>query len=131
MNDTLQNTVNQVLQGAISQATKGAEFLREQIPDILQQLLMWNLAKDGLLVALAMLSVFIAYKATFKWADQSRSSYDNEWKLPKIASAIFGIIASGITTVFAVIALFDAVKILVAPKVWLLEYAAELVRYAR
>jgi hypothetical protein len=125
MNDTLQNTVNEVLQGAISQATKGAEFLKEQIPDILQQLLAWKLAEASIKTAVGLVGIALtvwAGKHLWRWVRKEDSGYEPMMVflgLPLVPSFI---LASNF---------FDAVKILVAPKVWLLEYAAELVRYAR
>lgn len=48
MNEQLQNTVNTVLQKAIEGATQGAEFLKDQIPDVIQQLLVWKLVENCL-----------------------------------------------------------------------------------
>jgi hypothetical protein len=127
MNEQLQNTVNEVLLGAVEQAAKGAEFLKGQLPDVVQQLLMWNLVASLLMTAICSAGVIAAYLTTFKWADQTLDKY-GRWKEAKVAAAIGGGIAGALLTVTAIVQMFNALKIWIAPKVWLIEYAASLVK---
>ncbi len=124
MNEALQNTVNDILQGAIAQATKGAEFLQEQIPDVVQQLLAWKLAEASIKTVLGVLGIVAvvwAGKRLWRWVRNEDCGME-----PMVAFLVLPL--------FPCIALasnfLDAVKIVVAPKVWLLEYAAGLVRNA-
>jgi hypothetical protein len=123
----IEDAAAQILQGAIDSATKGAEFLKEQIPDLLKQLLAWNLAADFMVMALAAVVAFVSWKAVTKWVDQELDC--GMWAFPKVLASIIGGIASGDLTIGAIISMFDALKIIIAPKVWLLEYASSLIRH--
>lgn len=121
--DQLENAAAQVLQSTINAATQGAEFIKDQIPDLLKQLLMWNAASDVLFVVMTIGIVFLAFKffpKFSKWADDGGGDIFY-WAFAGPACAVF----SG----FAMEKIWDAAEILIAPKVWLLEYAAHLVKH--
>lgn len=121
MNEKLENTVNEILQKSIDAATQGAEFVKDQIPDLLKQLLMWHAARDIILVVMMLLTLTLALVSLKKLV---RDIDDVFWGV----CSIVGGIVSLILLIVGMHALFDLVEILVAPKVWLLEYGANLIR---
>lgn len=128
MNEQLQQTINEILQKAIAATGDGVEFLKGQIPDVLQQLLAWSLCRDYMLML-----VFALLIAVFPVWFRLTPKYDPDFTTIKtmsgsrICALMFGGFGSAICGIGFLFALFDAVQIHVAPKVWLLEYAAHLV----
>lgn len=117
----LEDAAAQVLTGAIDAATKGAEFLKDQIPDLLKQLLAWHLASDLLFQIIPVVLIFLAckyYPRLWKWDDDGMPSF--------FVGSIGGCLTLG-TTVIGICKAFDALEICVAPKVWLLEYGVSLI----
>ena len=111
-----------VLNRALEGANAAGDFLKEKLPDVLQQLLLWNIWKHSLVVALYLtvmvLSVLLIRKA---WKEN--------WDEAVAAFVTFvGIFACVIFSLIMISSLFELVQLLVAPKVWLLEYAANLLK---
>lgn len=126
MNEQLQNTVNEILQKAISAAMAGADFLANQIPDVLQQLLLWNLSQNLALGAIFATSagtiLTFLYKDVKKcWSDRLTD------EVGAFLIAVFGGMAP---MAASCLCFLNALKIWIAPKVWLLEYAASLVKHS-
>lgn len=111
-----------VLNKAISAAEKGGEFLAEQIPDVVNQLLMWHMMK-GIVMLLGSLLVFglFVYFSVKLWR-YLKTPYAE-------VDAIMAILPLGLLWI-PIVALFNLtwLQILIAPKVYLIEYAASLVK---
>jgi len=126
MNEQLQNTVNEILQKAIAGATQAGEFLKDQIPDVVQQLLTWKLtesAVEGVGCVVGVVALGIAYKKFCKLIARMDTDY--------FARSLAGAFSGGGVVVLSVASLsnlLEVLKIWLAPKVWLLEYAASLVK---
>lgn len=140
------NKANQGVDGAVS-------FMSAELPDVIHQLLVWNVISScawaivGLVVlgisALVMKSWKImsrdelqaAYDAGEKWTRFGGSGsltsikFDSLMRGEGVALKIFScslIIAIG--ALIFVGNLLDVAKILIAPKIWLIEYAASLAK---
>ena len=111
-----------VLNRALEGANAAGDFLKEQLPDVLQQLLLWNIWKHSLVVALCptviVLSVLLIRKA---W----KEDWDEPIWVPITFICLF---ACAICPLVMLGSLFEIVQIVVAPKIWLLEYAANLLK---
>lgn len=151
MNEQVQERAMAMLEKVINNAVASmegvAEFAQEQLPDLIQQLLMWKMA-ESLIVAIFPLSLSIFFSVVFfkvvmKILNSSESR-DNDNCAPYVPnfwwgthglSPVAGLIIS--VLIFACIVIFsltlvtiniDWLYIMIAPKVYLLEYAAELVK---
>lgn len=121
----LEETVNQILQNAISSAQQGTEFLKDQIPDVVKQLLLWKTCDYAISLTLCVLWAILLFwkvlpcmKRLYDWDDDG---------FPSILASAAVLITSGIAIVGFFASLYDFIQIIAAPKVWLLEYAASLV----
>lgn len=121
MTTELEKTVNDVLIGAIQKAKEGTDFLAGQVPDVIDQLLRWSFWSS--VVWMTMWGVvFIIFVWCGKTLGKNLKAQgdDEEWKFLPYVLSIFPFGAS-----FNY--LLDCLKIAIAPKVWLLEYAAHLI----
>ena len=122
MNEQLQNTVNEILQRSIEAFNKGADWMAGQIPDVIEQLLMWHATKSFILFFVAFaLSVAFALniKRFYRFVRAELEGAEPLVSLPVAMSMFF---------LWLAIQELAWLQILIAPKLYILEYAAELVK---
>lgn len=123
-----------VLSSLITKVTAGADaviqFGSEQLPEVLKQLLIWNFTYSLLLWVIS-LSILIGYlwwmSVKWKWWMKNKAttstSTDNFYS---IITFIWSILA--FLSLIMFFSNLDWLKIWVAPKLYLLEYAASLIK---
>ena len=131
MDDKLQEALLNILNNVTQSVENGVSFLSEQLPDVIHQLLLWKAVESGIhFVILLALCIGLGIAAC-KFLKAGR-----EYK-PKNAcddKAIGYFLLFGITLFIACVAFVFAsnqlewLKILIAPKMYLIEYAAQLVK---
>lgn len=131
MNEELKNKANEVLLQLLNKATEVGEAAVAEIPLVVQELLTWKFATS---LALFLFWLFVAIAAWygvyrfFKWGlskdDHGRSNIYN--KHMEEFAILLPLIAACLTPWFLVCHTW--IKIWLAPRVYLLEYAASLVR---
>lgn len=127
-------TLEEVLVDAIEKAQgateKGVEFAIEQTPDLIQQALYWHATFSVLEMLCALVIIGVAIKLDFmqyRWiCAQDKQCWDQEW----LGLYLGNLIGHGLLVFVPVTALWslDWLKILIAPKLWLLEYAVSLAK---
>lgn len=126
MKENLQNTVNEALNGIIETAAQIKQFSLEQIPDILNQLLMYKLAEAIAVIVVSIILIILSYVWFAKLAGQGKEY--GMYKDSKIIAAIIGGGISVFSLGYIIFAIFDILKITIAPKLYLIEYAARLIK---
>ncbi len=119
MNETLQNAAADAIKKAIIALENGSEWLSGQIPDLIQQYLMYNLLYN----LIWFFVWFIVFSSTIYLSYRWRNSV--EFQKGFFVISIFFFLISFLEML---ICGFDALKIWIAPKVFLLEWAASLVK---
>ena len=145
-----QTELTAAIAGAVTKTVGAVEtaagFLSAQAPEVIEQLLMWNLVKSSLLFFLGLLFIYTAHIFSKKWDGvgviiRPDTPYDSRKRHePTLTHDRYGLLnAYGIflslfvaASLFIGISLmllnFDWLKILLAEKIWLMEYAAYMVR---
>ena len=129
MNEQLEKTLQSALIDLIETATTAKDFIIAEIPDVVNQLLIWEATKSGLSTAFSILLIvifFIAWKKIIqieKYLKENNSQF--EYNLYGLSFAVSVIIYIPITIQFTSL---DWLKIWIAPKLYLIEYAAELTK---
>ena len=119
MNKQLQNALATILNKAIA----AGDFAIEQAPDVVRQLLTYNFVLS-LLWFLAALVFFAGYTfGTYKFTKWLKS----EGELSDVAGAVVFMLVVGMAITLAMSSL-TWLKIWLAPKIFILEYAAALVK---
>lgn len=120
----------EALKSFVAELKEGAEWAKVQIPEVVHQLVMWRIAQDIALIVVFPIFVLIFFSLGFPIRNRSKTlkSYDTD------LSEFFGttfIIIGAIATIASVAALFiaglDLLELIFAPKIWLLEYTANLI----
>lgn len=124
MNEELQVVVTSILEKSLKVAEASGEFLVEQTPEVLQQLLLWHGVESGIwfTVNLATLLVIVFYliPKSVKGCKDKDGNWE-EW-CPML---MFWSIPIVITLLSVDIVWL---KILIAPKLYLLEYATSILK---
>lgn len=127
MNEELQKQIAAILKQALEAAQHGGQWLAGQIPDVLRQLLVWNITV-GALCALGLLVLLILDVVAWRKA----AAYEGAADIYRSGNGYFtAAMMTGIACLpgtFLLMGASDGLKAFVAPKLFLLEYAANLVK---
>lgn len=135
MNNELENTANEALRAIIDNAAAAKDFILAELPEVVQQLLMWKVAESliwcimGIIYAGIFLTIFIKgwryIVKAFKDGSFEHGGYLCENNLEPVPWIIT--VSSLFPLAFSPL-FFDLawLQIWIAPKVYLLEYAAKL-----
>lgn len=144
MNPETTEILNDALRKAIDVASKTGDFVVQQAPDVVQQLIVFNTVSTGLFAGLglgliavggrfaqwAMRAASVRYMDSNdaknpSWYEKARRLYRVDYEGWGWGPAAVSIMA-GATLFLTNISEF--LKLVLAPKVWLLEYAASLIK---
>ncbi len=127
MNEQLQNALAEILGKTLNGIDAASSFVVAELPDVIQQLLTWYAVKGFIymLIGVFIWSLpFISYRRLNKW-HKERDGYNDlflEVAMPVSLISLLVLCVSG-----SLINL-DWLQIMIAPKIWLIEYASELVK---
>lgn len=127
MNPETTEILNGALRKAIEVASKTGEFVVQQAPDVVQQLIVWKTAAYALELVISV--VFTAWMVWIIRKLHKSVDYDSYEAPPYIIGMVFAALFGACSTLFCSLpSAFALLKITLAPKVWLLEYAAALIK---
>lgn len=141
MNEQLESAVVKILERAISGIDSSVEFMQAELPDVIEQLLSWYMVKgimtvaEGVFFVIPLIVLIRLYsKQDIKgaqsdsfWVDYSSYS-ENKMGAGVAVSGIFLVIFAAMGVCHAFDGIREIFKIWIAPKIWLMEYAASLVK---
>jgi hypothetical protein len=115
--------LSQALYELITKTTEAALFVEGQIPDVINQLLNWHIIYYSFIMLIGLVLFFGSFWVLFSTesGDDKVEKKEEEFKLGWVI-ALFMFIGS----FFAMN--MQWFKIWIAPKVWLIEYAAQLAK---
>ena len=136
MESELQNKFEEVLLSLITQAEDAAVFIKGEIPEVLEQLLMWEFAHSlAMFIIGVLIPVAVFIGSRFWWSkikDKDAGSsnefmgIDHNYSFPWF---FLSVIASVIAlAAFNRLINLTWLQIWLAPKVYLIEYSSELVK---
>lgn len=124
MNDEMQKALADILSKTLRGVESAGDFLMSQIPEVIQQLLLYHAVKSFLLMLFCLLTgsliMFCACRLEKRWKKEG------EW-VNQGTAFFFG----GIATFCCIAGVFfnmQWLQIWLAPKLYLIEYAAKLVK---
>lgn len=129
MKDAIQEQFLSIVTAAVETGKDVVEFAMDQAPLLVQEILRFAVFEHSFGVIVSLLTLFAIYKA-WKFVAKHWESIESECAEPFVF--VFGIMGSLIGGSFVVIHLFisaaSLAKVLLAPRLYLIEYAASLVR---
>jgi hypothetical protein len=126
MTEKMELVLAEALTKALDVAEKTGDFVVEQSPEVVQQLLMWKMIISMIGFFAVVLSIF----ALVVWLSKAMIFLKKMDDAEIIPLCIFGAVIHGALTLLIGkgFGAFTWLKILIAPKLYLLEYAAALVK---
>lgn len=128
--DTMEQTLIEVINKSVSAVEKGADWMAGQLPQVAEQFLMYHLFEA---IALCIFSsgYLIAYAFYLKYAF-SKAECPGYSRFDTSEGVTFLVLFGGVAVIFDIgvfiINLLRVIKICIAPKVYLLEWAASVVK---
>ena len=131
MNELLEEQATNAMAGLIESFVAVKDFTIEQAPDVIDQLLAWNYTVSLMAcVAVACcvpVSIFIAAKAAKEWELVEGPYNDGKAFVWSFIAGVFGV-ATLVATPCVISENLDWLQITIAPKLYLIEYAASLAK---
>ena len=135
LNNNMQDALAVLINKAVGGIDAASGFLQEQIPDVIHQLLVWKMCEallsTGIFLGLSVLFSIILrliYKKHLKEQSKSCCEREDGWDVLLMGSGIFFFLFEIVTCIVVFSNISTALQIWLAPKVWLIEYAARLVK---
>lgn len=134
VNNNLQDALATLINKTVTGADAATSFLQQQVPDVIHQLLVWKMVEAGVTIASLLLLFIAAFVVFWKWykyanARKEECSWDVSALVAWGVSLTFSIGVLGIPAVIVIVSsATTALQIWIAPKVWLIEYAAKLLK---
>lgn len=122
MNDQLQKALADIINKSMAGIDATKEFLIKETPDVIQQLLLWYGVYKFILFCLGVLlivCIIIGNYKQVKWLNKNKL-WGEPWVTFNMAQALF------MVPIVATVNI-EWLKIWIAPKIWLIEYASRLV----
>jgi hypothetical protein len=133
MNEQLSIALATILEKALAAAQTGGQFLSEQLPDVIQQLLLFKAIESAVVCAIGLaICAAIAVAGYRLWKAGVAipyNKYDNDGREGRMIIGCAMQIAAGVIA-SCILTHMTWLQIWLAPKVYLLEYAAQLVKPA-
>lgn len=117
-----------VLLGLIQKASDGVDsavaFSQAQIPDVVNQLLLWNAMSSAIICMVCVILIIPCVYWSIKAFGGNVADGDSDaaFLIVTFSSIVVSV------SIFTMVLNFDWLKILIAPKLYLLEYAAALIK---
>lgn len=144
--------LNTVLIGAVTKTVDAVEtateFLAAQAPEVIDQLLMWHMVKSALLCMIGVLVLSTLVFCKRSWVGKgdkkdptkgydyqnryATSTHDGDGDISGVGTII--LMSAGLIGIVGSMIIghnMDWLQILVAEKIWLMEYATDMVRKVR
>lgn len=138
MKDKMDQALISLIEKSVSAVEEGVTFLSQEIPDVARQLLMWEMVYSLIYFFFGMLLFILPLLAIKKWGGKGQLIGEGKYRetLTHDDEGMFDADLVGlvimVTGVSWVVALFlielDWLKIVIAPKIYLIEYVTQLIK---
>ena len=130
MNET-DKQLAEILKKGLETAEKTGNFIVEQAPDLIRQLLIWKTVEYSVYVILGISLIIYFYRWTKKVSKEMKENEDDfeDYFMDSIANILIAIgqLSLLITGIILIAEnLQDLIQIVFAPKIYLIEYSAKL-----
>lgn len=123
----LEKALTEILNKGVAGVEKGVNFLSAELPEVIEQLLLWKACYSVIELLAGLLLIFACFKIPFiVYKKYKFAEWDDYVQIPVV-------IIGGLTLMIAFIGgicliNFRWLQIWIAPKIYLIEYAAKLIK---
>lgn len=130
MNDDLQKALAEILKKTTQGVEAGVGFLQRELPDVVQQILIWHGVNSAIFFVLGLaILAYCPWKSKKLW--DKGTEVENANKHACVDGYIYGVLTCWFLSAVGLVIVFTNLtwlQILIAPKLYLIEYAASLVK---
>lgn len=133
---SLEAALADMITRATTSAGKATDFLVAEVPEVLEQLVMWYGVKSGLLCLIGVIGLIFTVRFIKRNSGCGKQKDDGKYRYT-LTHDSYGTVGPHCLALVASLAPFigfycllnlEWLQILIAPKVWLIQYGAELTR---
>lgn len=134
VNNNLQDALATLINKTVTGTDAATGHLQQQVLDVIHQLFVWKMVEAGATIASILLLFIVAFAVFRKWHKYAKARKEERpwaesalvtWEVSLYASSI----VLGIPAVIVMVSSFTTVlQIWIAPKAWLIEYTANLLK---
>lgn len=117
MNEQLNEALTKLIEKALSGIDAAGDFMAGEVPEVINQLLVWHAVESFIHMIFGLILIFAPIIFSVKYWKKIEDACAEPFLTLIIFPAIIG----------SVVFDMDWLKILIAPKIYLLEYAAKIV----
>lgn len=128
LSDPTNQQIATILQSLVEGVQKTGQWMVGQLPDVLHQLVVWTIVKGFAFLGVFIIVSVIGYLVTFKSVDQK--NYGGGWSDAKGFSCVIFFIICTILLIVTWANMSNALEAWIAPKLFLLEYASNLLKHS-
>lgn len=125
----------ELITSVLESLDEAKDFVLSELPDVIQQLLMWKMAEGSILVLIGLALSFIAYQilkpshwVLGDYLNKCRYSSSLDMNVKGFICLIAGGLSSMVGPLMVAHNLMTPLQIWIAPKVYLIEYASALIK---
>jgi len=128
MNEQANKILAELLQKASNGIDAAVSFSQAQIPDVIHQLLMWNFAESIIFSLTGILLFLLVQYLTFRIFKYLRKEWEDDYFSDHPEVIVVFMLWLLVTLITLTLLDLSWLKIWIAPKLYLIEYAAHLVK---
>jgi hypothetical protein len=131
MTTQTENLANQVLVSIITSATETKAFLLDQIPDVLRQLIVYTIVWDSIILIICTcltVGLLVLIRKTVALVVNDPAVAELRTTLYLVSTAVCCMFFVPVAVPVSFTTTRELVQVVVAPKIFLIEYAAKLVK---
>lgn len=118
--------LTKAIHALVNTIVESKEFVIAQMPDILQQILIYKQIQAIVIMISTFITIYLSYKAVFRWSSQTPDD-DGAWAISKILCAGAGLVGSVVSFIFIIEAIQALLQIWFSPKIVILKELSKLV----
>jgi heme/copper-type cytochrome/quinol oxidase subunit 2 len=124
----MDNELNNALQQLIDSAIQAKEFILSQLPDVIQQLLLYTMIWDIAVIIGYFVYMALCFACFRYFHKRSDFGFTEGEALLSVVLSVFGTIVTVCYTVAVLQTIRELFLVWLAPKIFLIEYASHLVK---
>jgi len=128
MNEQANKILADLLQKASNGIDAAVSFSQAQIPDVIHQLLMWNFAESIIFSLTGILLFLLVQYLTFRIFKYLRKEWEDDYFSDHPEDIVVFMLWLLVTLITLTLLDLSWLKIWIAPKLYLIEYASHLVK---
>lgn len=122
MNEELQKALGELLGKANDGIDAASGFLVAELPDVIQQLLTWYMVESLLWCVFNVITMVASIKLALYFKEKAEEDPHEMFEVPMVFSWVVTFVMFFVIPNYFI----ESLKIWIAPKLWLIEYAAKL-----